>query len=267
MRIENKPIKFFLTIFLLGIIIIILHYIKILSPVERLLSGILSPIQNRVSNVSYSINQWYRYQISRHDLNLENENLQKELNKVVIDSVRLEELEKENQRLKNLLNVSEENEYVLTISDVIGKTVDGQQNTMLLNKGNQDGVRLGAPVIIDEGIIVGKIVKVNQTTSVLLLLTDNTSKIASSIINNDQTIGIVEGEHNISMIMKLIPKNELIYEGNIVITSGLEKDVPRGLVIGMVDTFITQKGDLFQTAVIKPISPYEKIQQVGILNI
>lgn len=257
--------RLIITITIGVIILIILHYTHILRPVENAVAFLLTPVQKSIFSVSTSINRRYSKKITFDELLEENKELEQKVSQLLVEQVSLEELRRENKELKTLLTVQEEQDYRLQVASIIGKTVDGLQNTFLLNRGRHHGVEIGYPVIAYDGILVGKVIKVHERTSIIRLVTDNESKIAASILNQDKTIGLVEGQHNINMIMKLIPQNEVIYEENTVITSGIEEFIPRGLIVGMVDTQVTQGGDLFKSAVIRPVIAYDRITLVGII--
>ena len=75
--------------------------------------------------------------------------------------------------------------------------------------------------------------------------------VAATVANSDQTTGIVRGERGLSLKMELIPQNEVISGGDVIITSGLETGTPRGLVIGTIDSVIKESRSPFQTAIIR----------------
>ncbi len=266
MNIFNKRIRIlFLTLLFFFIIVIILHYTNVLLPIEKYFSYIISPIQSKVYNLTIKINQLYRKKYSLNELEKQNQSLNKKLNELLLKQVELEELKKENQILRKLLEFEKQKKYKLITANIIGYTSDNLQKFFIINKGFLSGIRVGLPVIVDRGFLIGKIIKVQANTSVIQLITNNNSKIAATILNKDRTVGLVEGQNNVNMVMKLIPQQETIFEDNIVITSGIEKFIPRGLIIGVVDNMLTQKGDLFQTALIRPLIDFNKLTIVSVL--
>lgn len=265
MKINARTLKFALTILTLSFLIIFLHYTKILQPIEHVFGRVLSPVQRYFYSISSNINDWYQGRtdldvLKRDVIDLESKLLENNINNSLIDT-----LKKENLDLKGLLDIPLDDGTKILVGSIIGKTIDGVQNTLLLNIGSDDGIYEGAPVIIKDKVIIGKIIKTSPKNSIVLLLTDNGSKLAGTIQNKDTTIGLVEGEHNINMIMNLIPQGELVYEGNIIITSGLERNIPHGLIIGSVNNLSTKSGDLFQTAIIKPMIDYHKVFIAGVM--
>ena len=137
---------------------------------------------------------------------------------------------------------------------------------MIINIGSNAGVKEGLAVISEEGLFIGKIYDVNYDFSTVLLVTDNHSKVAASILNKDKTIGIIEGKYGLSCKMNLIPQNEEIQENDLLITSGLETNIPQGLVIGQVDRVENVEGDLFKSASIKLLLDLNKVKIVSVLT-
>jgi len=171
----------------------------------------------------------------QQDQNLVCPDLQTELNKLKIDKAKLTLLEEENKQLREQLNFFEDKQIRYTGAQVIGRDFEPFSSSIILNKGRRDGIVEGNPVIASGGVLVGKIIKSEDSTSVVRLINDNQSRIAGTLTNKDTSIGLIEGGYGISVHMNLIPQNETINIGDTVITSGLEEGVPRGLLIGTVE--------------------------------
>jgi rod shape-determining protein MreC len=111
------------------------------------------------------------------------------------------------------------------------------------------------------------------------LLLDHQSRVAGLIleqgklnnkasINRNQSsevMGILKGQFGLSLIMDLIPLDKKISPGDPVITSGLESDIPAGLLIGYVENIETSPNQLFQKATVQPLADFEGLRIVTIL--
>jgi len=172
----------------------------------------------------------------------------------------------ENDFLRKQLNFNKENNYNLEIANVIGKDLDKTRNTMIIDKGTKNGIAVGQPVITDAGVIIGKIFKVNKNNAVVLLINDDLSKVAAKIQNQAKTIGMVEGEYGLGMKMNLIPQTEMIKEDDVVVTSGLEKGIPSGILIGQIERVIAAPEELFQEASVKSAVDFSKITLISIIK-
>jgi rod shape-determining protein MreC len=179
----------------------------------------------------------------------------------------LKEIQLENNFLREQLNYLEEKNEKYYIAKVIGKSLSTYEHLIFVDKGSSDGIRVGDPVIVNEGILIGKIYKTYKTYSMVLLLVDNNSATAATIQNKAKTLGVVNGEFGLSMKMDFVPQTEELNIGEKVISSGLERFVPRGLLLGTIDSINYEQGELFKSAVVKPLINYDKIILVTILHV
>lgn len=181
------------------------------------------------------------------------------------ESASIQRLEEENNALRDQL-------HFLKISptyvgaDVIGRNIDPIGTTIVVNRGARDGILVGNPVIVGRGLIVGEVARVDATTSVVRLLSDNQSKIGATVSNHDKSLGIVEGGFGIAVRLNFIPQNEIVRPGDVVITSGLEANVPRGLSIGTVEVVEKNPQEPFQQAILKPLADLHALTVVSIIT-
>lgn len=174
-------------------------------------------------------------------------------------------LEQENSELRKQMNFLQKSKFTHLGADVIGKNLDPLGSTLIINRGLNDGIKEGEPVIAGEGVLIGIIARVEQSSSVVRLINDNQSKIAATVANLDRSVGIVEGGYGLSIKMNFIPQNESITVGDVIITSGLQNNIPRGLQIGVVAAVEKEAYQPFQNAVVTPFVNLEKINLVSII--
>lgn len=194
----------------------------------------------------------------------ENLQLKSEINQLIYENSQLKIYEQENERLKASLNFFQENQYSYVMAKVIGKDLN-KDNTLIINKGSQDGLRAGYAAIVDEGIIIGKLIAVKDHISTVLLLTDNQSQLAISTLSSNKTAGLARGEYGLSLRVDFIPQNIELKVEDILITSGLEENIPRGFVIGKVSRIISNDNDLFKSVTISPLADYAEITALSII--
>jgi len=243
-----------------------LHYIGILKPVEDLTIRILAPIQHRVYAVSTGINNFYSSFSVSKDLGVENKRLVEEIKKLTIDNVQLKtQLQEQGEFLVQNDFLTASGLEAIT-AKVIGKNPEPNLQSIILNKGSQDGLAVGFSLITADGIMVGKISKVKKNSAEAILINDSRSRIAAMVQNESEAKGVVIGEHGLSLKMELIPQSDLVQEDEIVVTSGLEPTVPRGLVIGRISRVISEPNSFFQTAWLQPLVRVENLTVVSILR-
>lgn len=246
-------------------IILFLHYLKILRPLENALMAAVRPIQGKVYELSAKINTYYYNQKDKKQLLKENERLKKALVEFQVLKSKIKELNEQNDFLKRQLDFEEQTNTETIIADVIGKNSDNFQNILIINKGNSQGVVEGSPAVVRD-VIVGKVHQVSKYTSEILLINDSMSKLAVTVQNKDHSIGILSGEYGLGMKIDLIPQTEEMAEGDYVITSGLEQTVRRGLLVGQIDNISYAEGELFKKAFVKSPLDFNKITMVSIVK-
>ena len=244
---------YFFVISLFILIAIGMHYAGWLLPIEFFFRKLINPTSRAVYNIG--VQDGVPLLAKDHEISqLQAENAL---------------LKHENNELRNQLNFFSSSSLYSVGSevkvDVIGKNIEPLGNTLVLDRGASVGIKKGNPVIIGTGVIIGKIARVEEDISIVQLLTDNQSKIAATIVNKDKTIGLVEGGYEISVRMNFIPQNEEVHISDIVVTSGLEKDIPRGLLIGKIESIQKEAHHPFQQAIIAPVIPFDKIRIVSVI--
>ncbi len=172
----------------------------------------------------------------------------------------------ENNELKKLLDYKESTKIPLLIAKIIGKPPEEFSRTWILDKGERDGVKIGQAVIGNGNYIVGKIQSVAPDHSIVLLVQDNHFEIAASLLSSLKTTGISAGSFGLGITLQYIPRTENISLGETIITSGIEPEIPRGLIIGEIKEITTRANDLFQSAVISQPNEFQFLTFVGILR-
>lgn len=258
------------TFFTIGVVIVLttfFHYIEILKPIENTISTVfLSVIQKPVSKVdTFITHKSYLFANKQKLLDYMKE-LEQKLEQNTIDIIQLSELERENNLLREQLNYFEKNIHEHVGTEVIGRTVDPLGTTILINKGEDTAITVGNPAIIQNGILIGKVISVMPHTSIVRLINDNNSKLGATILNNDRSIGLVEGGYGLGVHMNFIPQNEIVTPGDTIVTSGLSEGMPRGLLIGTVELVEKQPHEPFQQAVIHPLADMSDIDMVSIIT-
>ncbi len=259
---KNRYIKVILIAVI--ILLIFLHYIGILARLENSIFEFLGNIQNSsytfLTKLRYS---FINYQESQN-LKKENLSLKDEVNTLLYENSQLASYKDENEKLRSLLNFVTEKEFDYEVAKVIGKDLN-RANVIIINKGKQNRIDLDFPVVIDNGIMIGKIIGVKENLAEILLLTDKLSQVAVSTVTTNKTTGLAEGEYGLSIQMSLIPQDLEIKEGDIIITSGKEVNIPRGLVIGKINRLISQENELFKSATINSSVNYDELTIVSVI--
>lgn len=202
----------------------------------------------------------------------ENQDLKNELGEISQAQSDLTTLREENQKLKEELELQDTlTDYTVITGAVIARNPDMWIDQIVINRGSNDGVQAGMSVMSNGGLL-GRVGEANPTSSKVTLMTTNdaTAVLTSSeiILEDEAIFGVVNG-YDVEkgyLIMEQITSTSTIEEGADIVTSGLGGLVPRGLLIGTVAEVSLDRYGLGQRVYIEPITNFEDIRYVTIIN-
>lgn len=202
---------------------------------------------------------------SRSGLLAENAELQKKLLALSLYQTELEFLRDENTSLKLQLGYIMETDLIQVTARVTARQVSPDAATIAIDRGSDDGLTIGDPVIVEEGVIIGKIFQITSKSATVRLLSDRRSNAAATILNNDRTLGIVVGSSGTLLDFDFIPQSTELEVNDVVVTSGLEESVPHGFVIGIINSISSNETDPFKQAVIESVVDYRRYTMVSVI--
>jgi len=194
----------------------------------------------------------------------ENKLLRKELEHLKGQNSQLREAAVATERLTALLEFKAQALPSMIAAQVIGRDTGNWYRTIILNKGESDGLQSDMGVITSAGV-VGRIVKTTAATSVVLLATDPNNAIAG-LIQRTRDEGIVEGTTQGLARLKYIPLLSNARTGDRVVTSGLVGGFPRGLAIGTITKIDKAEEALFQSAELTPEVDVNRVEEVLVIQ-
>jgi len=238
--------------------------------VENFVSSLFTPVQSAFSSVSGLFKSWFG--ISSVDTSLEQQliDLQQEYDKLKIEYSGYEELEKENERLKTLLDAKSEYEALDPIyAKVIAKDTGVWFNTFTINRGSNDQISLNMAVVSVDGLI-GRISKVGLNYSVVTTIIDSRSSIAA-LVSRTRDNGMLRGnteaaDGSIDLRMYYISNLGGIKVGDSVYTSGLDSMFPKGIYIGTVSSISRSSNSSDKYLTITPSANFASIEEVYVLR-
>lgn len=160
--------------------------------------------------------------------------------KIVELETKVKELETENQQLKKLVGYVEQLTDEVISARIIGRSADYWWNQILIGKGSLDGVKKGY-VVTGVGGLVGRIIEVTPHSSRVLLVSDPTSRVGSSI-SRSRNLGYIEGQGSQIVVMHFFEKVPNVKVGDTVTTSAVSPLYPPNLPIGKVKTLALENG-------------------------
>jgi rod shape-determining protein MreC len=176
----------------------------------------------------------------------------------------LEEARLENDRIRALVQFAKTENLPSIGARVIGRPTDSWEGTILVDRGTNDGVKVGSPVIASGGL-VGQVVDVTPIDAKVRLVTDSASGVAV-IVQRTRAAGVVRGSISGALSLDFVDKATPPVKGDVLITSGLGGVYPKGLVVGDVSDVVNAPSDLFPQVTVLSRVPISKIEEVLVLR-
>jgi len=197
------------------------------------------------------------------ELERENEYLREKNIKLSNEISNLKESKLENIRLTKLLNLRQNNELGVVSASIVNKSLIQTRNTITLNVGEADSVRINMPVITDDGL-VGRIVGTSENYSLAQILYNKDLKITVKS-QRSRVDGILNYNGAGNLMVSNVPKNADVIIGDIIITSEYSNTFPAGIPIGTV----MESGNLdnlFKKIIVVPLVDFDVLEEVFILR-
>jgi rod shape-determining protein MreC len=223
----------------------------------------LSPWQRAFHWVVGSARAVFQNYILLVNLKDENHQLQEEVRRLKQENADLKESAQTLGRLQRLLLLKARVPGAMIAAEVIASSPSAWFRTIVINKGQRDGVKKGFPVVTLEGV-VGKVTRVSSSSSVVLLVIDRNSSV-DCLVQRTRTRGILEGEGGGRCYLRYVSRTEDIQVGDHIFTSGLEEIFPKGLSLGEVVKVEKKAYGLFQEIEVMPSADLGRLEEVMVI--
>jgi rod shape-determining protein MreC len=249
-------------IFLLALSLISanLHSRENMSFFESLVVGITSPVQKAVWGIIGGVGSVWRGYFYLVGLEKENQALKRELQELKLQMNRYREADLANERLRALLNFKKSIATPLLPAQVVAFDPSGWFQTILIDKGRNDGVVQDMAVVSAEGL-VGRIIGVGSHHAKVLLILDGNSAV-DGYIQRSRARGVLVGLGLELCLLKYVQRNEDVQVGDQVISSGMGGVFPKGLHVGTVQEVVRGSSGLFQRVEVKPAVNFSRLEEV-----
>ena len=230
---------------------------------DALLMEICSPFQKASTFVIKTVQGTFQQYVFLVHLEKENRMLKQKIAELQEENHRMKEMELANERLRQLLQFREKNSPSMIAAEVIGQDPSSWFKSVTINKGERDGVKKGMAVISPAGVI-GQILKTAPHYATVLLITDYNSAI-DSIVQRTRAKAIVEGKGENRCQLKYLLRAEEVAVGDVVVTSGLGGNFPKGLMVGEIKKVDKKGHGVFQYAELVPSVDLTKLEEVFVI--
>ena len=237
--------------------------------VQSFVTQLTSPAQLGATGATENVTDLFSFFVELRTMRQRNSELEQINSSLVVENFQLREVEGENQHLREMLNFAQtrpglELRGAQIVARVIGQESNNFLDFIMLDLGSTHGIDVGMPVLTDQGL-VGRISEVTNTTSKVLLITDVSSSV-NALLQSSRLNGVLRGTPGGDLVMDYIPQGALFSVGEVVLTSGLGGNFPKGIPIGQVTEILQRDIDVFQQAIVRPTVDFGSLELVMVVT-
>ncbi|HCC07937.1 MAG TPA: rod shape-determining protein MreC [Clostridiales bacterium] len=259
--------------YIVGVTIILIITIVITAEkanfATNITSYITTPVYGLFNGINSLIGGSFNYIVRIGTLEVDNERLLKENEKLKYDNFILNEFKEENKELRNLMEMSERNLYsVVTGAEVVGVDSSSYSKIFIIDKGRNNGVNENMVVINYDGL-VGKVIEVNDLSSKVMTIADEKIAVSCMLQRSKEQV-ILKGANlqDNGEVCKLdyITTDTDIIEGEDIVTSNISDIYPEGIPVGKVTNIQTDSSNLVRQVYVKPNVNFKRINDVLLIK-
>ena len=257
-------------VFLMAAMMVMSSFIPnlaILTVPRRIITGLIAPVQNVFSDVTDSVVTYLRTLKIRGNIEYEYEQLLIKLDDMANDTAIMEELRRENESLRDLLDEQNANPQMNGLfAQVIGTVGNNYFSTLTLNVGTANGVT-DYMAVVDNGGLVGVTYNTREHSCSVRCIIDSDCTVAG-LVQSSRDQGSVKGTLGTNgepmCRMYYLPDNSLPRPGDVVVTSGVGLEFPKGIPIGYIRESTRGMEDNKSYVVLEPVVDFQHLEYVTV---
>lgn len=265
-NIESRKIFKTAVIIVFFIFLIIINPYSFFNKIRGAFLGATYPLQKVFSVSADKVYSFSEAISSIGKFKGENEYLMRENLRLKSENIKSEDVIRENDDLRKQLDLLPREKFKLTVSNIIGRDLRKGNSWIIIDKGSKDGIEKDMPVIVSDGVLIGKIEDVFYAHSRVTPIISPTSNINAATVETG-AIGTVNGKYGLGIILDMVLQTDYLKVGDSVITSEISQSIPRGLLIGTIRDVYPSEGHLFQRAIISSPIDFFKLRFVSVIKI
>lgn len=247
----------------IALLIIALKYAGGFWPFRIVNDQIFNPIGYSFSQLGRGIKENFELITKATQLSKENKKQSDEIINLKNQLSYLKEVANENEELRGQLKFNEKLKLDLTAARVVSSEGTSLRKFITIDRGKNSGLESGMAVI-SSGVLVGTIDRVEDYSSTIFLSSDPEFKIRG-IGQDSRAQGIVNGQLGQGYLFDKITLAESLSNNELVITAGTGL-VPKGILIGQVESIQKSDNAVFQSAQLSPLVNTSNLEIVFIVR-
>ncbi|HEY8234425.1 MAG TPA: rod shape-determining protein MreC [Vicinamibacteria bacterium] len=239
------------------------------SLLQRALLSVVTPLQRLVGGTAFLATELWRGWGFHRETYAENRALREQVRSLETELQLRAHRAQEAVRLRELLALQQAVPLDTLAAQVVGRDGVPWFRSLTLDKGEADGVKLDAAVISATGV-VGRVFATGPHAARVQVLLDRDSG-AAALVERSRVSGVVSGQVSTAeagaedLALKYVSERADVVVGDVVVTSGLDRIFPKGLVIGRVRSVGDVTG-LFREIRVEPSARFDRLEEVLVLK-
>jgi len=237
------------------------------SALRALVIALFSPIQRGADGALGSLSSlWYGY-VDLRGVRKENGRLKEEVARLDQALWMERDVVASYRRLSSVLELAERIPGDPIVAEIVGLDASAWFRTITVNRGTAHGVALNAPVIAAGGL-VGRVISIGSDVAQIQLLTDRDCSVGA-LLARTRARGVVAGSGEqaspTGLTLNYVSNLEEVVEGDLIVTSGMDRIYPKGIAIGRVAS-VRNGPRLFKIVTVEPAASLDRLEEVFILE-
>jgi rod shape-determining protein MreC len=239
------------------------------SLLQRGLLSALSPLQRGVGAIVGGLGEAWRGWAFHRETYVENRRLEGRVRQLETELQARSFQAQEAQRLRELLGLRQAVPMDTVAAQVVSRDGVPWFRTLTLDRGEADGITLDAPVVSPTGV-VGRVFAIGPHAARVQVLLDRDGA-AGVLVERSRVSGVVSGQVSSQaagaedLVLKYVPERSDVVVGDVVVTSGLDRIYPKGLVVGRV-RFVGKGSGLFRDIRVEPSARFDRLEEVLVVR-
>ena len=221
---------------------------------QKFVIEMIAPIQRGAVSIRENISSTVDHYVQIVNTSKENVELKQKLVEFENEIFKLGEVQKENERLKQLLEFGRE---------IVSWDASNEFKVLRINKGENDGLKILSPVITMTGL-VGYVYRLSGDYADILTILDQNNRV-DAIVSRTRTHGIVEGHTGFNCRLKYVSRTEKLEIGDEIITAGFGEIYPKGIKVGKILQIDKESYGITQKIEVAPSVDFHKLEEVVVL--
>lgn len=236
---------------------------------EKTVQTVLTPIRSGFSALTRQAERYYNYIFHYEALEAENAYLKQRINEMENEVRSADSLQRENERMRELLNLSEEHEdYSFCAAYVVSWDSSNWRSSFTIGKGSNSGLATGMVAVTEYGQVLGLLTEVGPNWATVTTILDSAMEVSACIASTGYP-GVVQGAYATGdaglLRINYLPSEAVLRNNDQVVTTG-STVYPKDLIIGYVENAGFDETGVAKYAILTPAADFDNLEQVFVIT-